>query len=117
MPRETFLRDADLRDIVDRNFQVALESLIDLANYVVASRGLPKAETNAELFSILAAASLISERLAGTLRGWVGFRNVLVHEYARIDYEIVHKALTTELSQLEEAARAFAELLRDELAG
>lgn len=115
--REAFLRDADLRDIVDRNFQVALEALIDLANYTVASRGLPKPETNAELFSVLAGASLLSERLARALRGWVGFRNVLVHEYARIDYELVHKALTAELDQLEEAARVFAGLLKDELAG
>lgn len=77
--RTVFLRDADRRDVVDRNFQVAVEALIDLANYAVASRGLPKPETNAELFDVLTRASLLPETLGRALRGWVGFRNILVH--------------------------------------
>lgn len=80
-----FLGDADLRDIVDRNFQVAVEALIDLANHLVAARGLAKPETSAELFDILSGASLLPEPLAQALRGWAGFRNILVHEYARVD--------------------------------
>jgi len=113
--RDSFLRSADLRDIVDRNFHVALEALIDLANHLVATRGLPKPETNAELFDVLTRASHLSESLGRRLRGWVGFRNILVHEYAQMDYELVHKALTVDLEELREAGRVFGELLADEL--
>ncbi|MBI4513287.1 MAG: DUF86 domain-containing protein [Gemmatimonadetes bacterium] len=112
-----FLHDADLRDIVDRNFQIAVEALIDLANYVVASRGLPKPETSADLFDVLHRAALLPEWLARALRGWVGFGNVLVPQYTQIAYQLVHKALTVDLKELDEAARAFGELLADELGG
>lgn len=61
--------------------------------------------------------ALLPEWLARALRGWVGFRNVLVHEYTQIDYQLVHKALTVDLKELDEAARAFGELLADELGG
>ena len=38
--------------------------------------------------------------LAERLRGWAGFRNVLVHEYAHIDHSILGRAIQNDLGDL-----------------
>lgn len=43
----------------------------------------------ASIFENLAQESIISEGLAGRLKKAVGFRNISVHEYQRIDWNIV----------------------------
>ena len=43
-----------------------------------------------EAFELLAREQLISEDLARRMRSAVGFRNLAVHAYHRIDWAIVH---------------------------
>jgi uncharacterized protein YutE (UPF0331/DUF86 family) len=45
------------------------------------------------------------------LRGWAGFRNILVHEYLAIDHGIAWRAIRDELGDLETLARWAGEQL------
>jgi uncharacterized protein YutE (UPF0331/DUF86 family) len=80
-----FLASADARDVAARNVQVAAQACIDLANHVIADRRLRAPETAAESFEVLAADGVIDEALASELARVAGLRNVLVHEYDRVD--------------------------------
>jgi uncharacterized protein YutE (UPF0331/DUF86 family) len=51
----------------------------------------------AEVFSSLAREGIIDDRLANSLRSAVGFRNISVHEYESIDWNIVESILTSKL--------------------
>ena len=50
----------------------------------------PAPATMGEAFELLAREQLISEDLARRMRSAVGFRNLAVHAYHRIDWAIVH---------------------------
>lgn len=75
------------------------------------------AEEN-DLFEKLAAAGVISPQTKETVQKIRGFRNILVHEYTRIDDLLVYEAATQKVSDFEafkrEMIQALDRLLRDE---
>jgi uncharacterized protein YutE (UPF0331/DUF86 family) len=54
---------------------------------------------------------VIGPELEGRLRGLAGFRNLLVHDYARVDPGRVREMLQTRLPDLEAFAAAVEEWL------
>ena len=77
----------------------------------IADRRLRVPETGAESFEILAEAQLVSRELGGALALMVGFRNILVHDYARLDSSIVLRVLREDLRDLERFRDAVGPLL------
>lgn len=71
----------------------AVEAAIDVAQHLCASEQWGSPTTNADAFTILARRGVIDAELATRLAGAVGFRNVLVHEYAVVDDRRVVAAL------------------------
>ncbi|RKY67002.1 MAG: DUF86 domain-containing protein [Candidatus Latescibacterota bacterium] len=90
---EEYLKDDDLQDIVERNFQVAIEALIDLANHLVSVRAYRKPESNVDVFSVLEEEGVIDADLAGRMADWVRFRNILIHDYVMVDQRKVYRFL------------------------
>lgn len=93
VPLERYLEDEDLRDIVERNFEVCIQACIDLGLHVLADLPRPLPDTYRGVFSALAQEGLVSESLAPRLERMAGFRNVLAHAYAEVVAERVHEAL------------------------
>jgi len=89
--------DYDAQDIVSVNLQRAVQLCVDIAAHLIAERGWDAPTTMAETFSVLADAEIIDRELAERLRRAVGFRNISVHEYERIDWNRVHRLITTRL--------------------
>ncbi len=63
------------------------------------------------LFDLLARQKVVSKKLSMKLASMAGLRNVLVHEYVEIDRHRVHRALTTDLRDVESFIRAVTRLL------
>lgn len=59
-----------------------------------------------EVFSTLAALAVISDELAVRLRAAVGFRNIAVHNYDRVDWAVVFAISTRHLDDFREFAAA-----------
>ncbi|MGQ0653332.1 MAG: type VII toxin-antitoxin system HepT family RNase toxin [Betaproteobacteria bacterium] len=86
--------DEDLQDILARNLEVAIQTCIDVAFHLSGVQGSVPA-TAGDAFDELARRGVIERALAARLRRAVGLRNVLVHEYAEIDWSIVMQVLRT----------------------
>lgn len=95
-----FLADPGIHDLAERYLHLAAEAAIDLANHWLADRGLRTPDTNRDTFSVLEEAGEITGDLADRMRGWAGFRNVLVHQYATIDHGVSYRAIRDELDDL-----------------
>jgi uncharacterized protein YutE (UPF0331/DUF86 family) len=63
--------------------------VIDLANYVLRKRKLGIPSSSGDGFSLLADASLIPADLAERLVRMTGFRNTAIHEYQRLNMEVI----------------------------
>lgn len=103
---EALSRDIDAQDIVSVNLIRAVQLAVDMASHATVAEGVPPPTTMAESFDRLADAGRIEPDLARRLRSAVGFRNLAVHAYDRMDWAVVHALATTRLGDLEALARA-----------
>lgn len=102
-----FLKDSDTQDIVERNLHLAIESVLDIGQHIIASSGWKPVEEYAGIFVTLEQHGVISKELLARVQGMAGFRNLLVHEYAEIDHFQVFQVMQDHLEDLAELARAY----------
>lgn len=80
-----FADDFDKQDIVILNLVRAAEQAVDLANYIVRKQQLGLPQNSKESFLLLGQGGVINPDLADRLGRIVGFRNLAMHEYQRLD--------------------------------
>jgi len=95
-----FEEDFMKQDAIAVNLQRAAEQVIDLANHVIKKRKLGLPKESKESFDILATSGVIPRELAGKLKGMVGFRNILVHQYEDLDVKIMVDVIEHHLDDL-----------------
>lgn len=95
-----FEQDHLRQDAIAMNLQRSAELCIDMANHVVRKRKLGLPQDSRESFALLQQDNLIGEELAEKLKGMVGFRNVLVHEYRKLDLAIMIDIINNRLDDL-----------------
>jgi uncharacterized protein YutE (UPF0331/DUF86 family) len=110
--RETLKSDWHVQSMVERNLQLAIEVIISVCEQVIASLSLPTPDSGREALKSLADAGVIPQDLAIELQQAVGFRNIIVHQYMRIDYDLVYDALQNDLDQIEAFLTAISAFLR-----
>jgi uncharacterized protein YutE (UPF0331/DUF86 family) len=95
-----FSTDFTRQDAAVLNLQRACEAALDMAQRVISLQGWGIAETSKELFAVLQRKSVISSALAKTLTNMVGFRNLAVHDYEELNYDIVESIITKDCTDL-----------------
>jgi uncharacterized protein YutE (UPF0331/DUF86 family) len=79
------LADDDLLAAVKYRFIIAIEVCIDVGRHVIASEALRAPLDYADVFTVLADADLVDPAIAADLRDTARFRNLLVHNYTKVD--------------------------------
>ena len=95
-----------LQDAIAMNLQRISELAIDIANYVIKKKKLGLPQTSADSFVLLYSAGMISEDMMRRLKGMVAFRNIVVHEYKKLDLMIMADVIENHLHE----PLAFADL-------
>lgn len=106
--RAEFDGDAYLRDIVERNMEVAAQCCIDISNRIISLEKAQKPRDNHEAILRIGELGVLPLDFARHLAPIAGFRNILVHQYLSVDWDEVHR----HLQRLDDLVR-FAELVRD----
>ncbi len=100
------LSDQTAQDAIVLNLLRACEASIDLAMHVVAREHLGVPQESRQAFALLEQAGAIDTELSVRLQGMVGFRNVAVHDYRRIELAILAGILSERLGDFEALSRA-----------
>ena len=102
-----------LKDACERYFKRIIESIVDLAFLVIKEHKLKIPEEDKQAFDILNEENIISGNLKERLQDAKGMRNILAHEYGRIDDEIVFESIKNELiSDAEEFIKQIKKFLK-----
>ena len=92
---EAFLSDLDRQEVISFNLHLAIENCTDLAAHIISEEGLGVPGSSSEMFYLLEDSGYINSQLTEKMIKAVGLRNLIVHEYDKIDltrlYEIVLK--------------------------
>jgi len=96
----------------ERLVQVSVEALIDVCALLVSGLrlGIPGEED--DLLERLARAGVLSAATAQTLRRMKGLRNLLVHEYGRVNDQIVFETIRDRLTDFDTCTREIFDFLR-----
>lgn len=106
---EEYRANEILRRAVERLLHLAIEACLDIGHHLIAERGYRAPQDNRDVFRVLADEDVISPDLLPSLLDMAGFRNLLVHGYARIDDDLVHEILVSRLDDFEAFARMVIE--------
>lgn len=94
VPREEYAERVEVRDVVERRFEVMTQACIDVARILLVALETDVPRANADAMHRLASEGVISEGLAAAMAEACGLRNVLAHEYdVAIDDRIVYESL------------------------
>ncbi len=94
---ESYINDFKSKAACERYAEVIVEAVIDLAFLSIKEKKLPSPENDLEAFDTLAKNNIISAELADRLKDAKRMRNILAHEYGKVDDEIVFNAIKNEL--------------------
>ena len=98
------------QDSILLNLERACQASIDLALRLVTMRGLGLPKESREAFELLAVHGGLSRELAAAMQRMVGFRNVAVHNYQKLDLKIVQAVIETRLEDFTAFCRRALEL-------
>ena len=104
----TLMTDIDLQDIVALNLSRAVQICVDIGAHLIAGMEVPPPDTMGQTFDLLAQESVLNNQLASSLKKAVGFRNIAVHSYENINWEIVHSIVKHHLADFSEFAKVVA---------
>lgn len=108
---DLLLSDWDLQDILTLNLTRAVQLSVDIAMHLIASTDRPVPETMGESFDHLREMDVLSGNLAERMKSAVGFRNVAIHNYRKLDWEIVHTISHEHLDDFRQFAAAVVDYL------
>jgi uncharacterized protein YutE (UPF0331/DUF86 family) len=97
--------------IVERTLQILIEVCIDIANHIISDEGMRLPEGYADTFEVLMENGIIDKRLFPTMMKMTKFRNVIVHQYEKIDPAIVVSILHRQISDFERYKKAIIKYL------
>lgn len=110
---ETLAADRDAFDLVSFNLMLAVQACVDVAGHLIADEGWAPAKDLAEGFHRLQERGVVSRETAEALARAAGLRNVLAHVYARADPELVFRAASSGVEDLERFSREVARWLKE----
>ena len=107
LQRADFDQDPYLRDIVERNLEVAAQCCIDICHRIIALENARKPVDYYEAILMMGELGVLTPEFARNLAPIAGFRNILIHEYLRVDWDQVY----INLQRMEELEQ-FAEYIQ-----
>ncbi len=93
LPRERFLADQKEQWSAAYGLQSTAQALLDASAHILSGRFKEAPKEYGEIVPLLVHRGVLDAALGDRLAKVSGFRNVLVHEYAAVDYGVVHEKL------------------------
>jgi len=98
----TFMQDLDRQESVAFNMHLAIQNCMDIAAHIISEEGLGVPGSAAEMFYLLQENGFLPADLTQKMVKAAGFRNLLVHEYEKIDLQRLHHAVENNVDDLTE---------------
>jgi len=106
-----YKNDWKIQRIVERTLQILIELCIDIANHLISDKGMRLPTGYADTFKVLTENRIISKNLFKTMENMAKFRNVVVHQYEKIEPSIVVSILHKNLDDFEKYKKAIIKYL------
>jgi uncharacterized protein YutE (UPF0331/DUF86 family) len=103
---QTYTENKLLRRAVERTLHLAIEACLDIGQHMIAREGFRLPEDNKDVIAVLGENDVLPGVLLPNLIAMARFRNLIVHDYARIDDQIVLDIVKRRLGDFDAFAQA-----------
>lgn len=90
---EKFIKDEAVQDQVERNLHISIQICLDIGSHIISTMGLKPPENYSDIFEILGEEKILPKDFSRKIKGMAGLRNILVHDYIKVDKELIHEHL------------------------
>lgn len=105
--------DWKIQRIVERTLQVLIELCIDIANHLISDKAMRLPTGYADTFKVLRENKVITNDLFKKMERMSKFRNVIVHQYEKIDLAIVISILHGNLTDFKKYKNAIVKYIKE----
>jgi len=110
---EEFLSDYRIRYASERCLHLAIECVIDIGSHIISALQLRKPEEYHDIAIILGEAGVIPDKFAEQIVKMVRFRNILVHNYVRLNPSKVYSFIQEHLGDFEIFIKYIVQFLKN----
>ena len=103
---QTFLKDIDCQESILFNLQMAIQNCIDIAAHIISEEGFGVPGSTNEMFYLLEENGYLDTDLTEKMVKAVGFRNLIVHEYGKVELKQVFAVAQNNIEDLNEYLRS-----------
>ena len=100
------LDDLMKQDVFVLNLERAIQASIDIANLLIAQNGWELPRSYRHAFQILERNHVLTSELTKQMSAMAGFRNIAVHDYAKLDINIMKSILSNNLIDIQDFCAA-----------
>lgn len=100
--RDAFVQDWHIYGLAERHLALAMECVLDIARHLIASSNLRTPHDGRDTVRVLVEASKLPSDLGDRLQAWIGYRNILTHDYLCVDHGRAYDAIHMHLGDLDE---------------
>lgn len=91
--KKIFISDLKLTSIAERNIQISTEFIVDLSNFIISKLDLEIPENYKKSIEKIYELKIVNENLKKDMIELVGLRNIIVHMYADVKYDLIFDSL------------------------
>lgn len=91
-----------LRGAVERYLQISLECMLDIGEIIISMEKIKRPQSYKEIFRTLGENGILPETFARKIEPAVGFRNILVHMYAKVEVDKLYEKLQNGIEDMED---------------
>ncbi|MBS4021073.1 MAG: DUF86 domain-containing protein [Dethiobacter sp.] len=89
--------------IIERGLQICIQIVLDIGNHILAEKGL-SVDSYKDILQELGKQNIIPQEFVQKISGMAGLRNILVHEYAKVDAVLLAGILNEGLDDFKQFA-------------
>ncbi len=105
------LENRDIQHLLNHRLHMAVEVTIDIAMHIASALELPDRDSAIDVISLLGQHKIIEQNFAEEFKKAPKLRNLLIHGYASVDYELLYKDYKNDLKEIKEFARQIKEYI------
>ena len=106
-----FMEDIDRQEIILFNIQAAVQNCIDIAAHIISEEGFGVPGSTTEMLYSLMKHGYLNNNLTQKMVKAIGFRNLIVHEYGKIELKQVYEIAQNDLNDLNEYLKSILKKL------
>lgn len=109
--KEILETDYDVQDVIVLNLERSVQQVVDIGLHILSDTQTARPGSMSDVCVELGKTGIIDQETAGNLAKAVGFRNIAVHEYQSIDWNIVWSILSKHMEDFKRFSRQVLALL------